>query len=111
MYTNTILAQPNSELSDLEKTSPHNSQEKSTFESWKTSTVFPVQYATSAELQTLHRAAEEVKNQQSAVMDSIESQLTYMKGLDDEVTQNNRDIFRLVRTLKSLVYDERNSTP
>lgn len=59
----------------------------------------------------MHRAAEEVKNQQSAVVHSIESQLTYMKGLDDEVTQNTRDIFRLARTLKSLVYDVRNSTP
>jgi hypothetical protein len=61
--------------------------------------------ATNSELQTSHQAVEEIKNKQTAMVHSMENQLTYMKEFDGEVRQNTRDVSTLARTLKSLVYD------
>jgi hypothetical protein len=59
----------------------------------------------SAELRTLYPAVEEIKNQQSAVVHSVQNQLTYMKELDEKVRQNTTDVSQLATTLRTLVYN------
>jgi hypothetical protein len=56
--------------------------------------------ATSAEMQVLHQAVENIKEQQTAITHSIEHQLTYTKELDENVRQNTRDVTLLARILK-----------
>jgi len=56
--------------------------------------------ATSAEIQVLHQAVENIKEQQTAITHSIEHQLTNAKELDESVRQNTRDVTLLTRILK-----------
>jgi hypothetical protein len=55
---------------------------------------------TSAEMQVLHCAVGNIKEQQTDITHSIEHQLTYTKELNANVRQNTRDVTVLARILK-----------
>jgi hypothetical protein len=48
--------------------------------------------ATSAEIQVLHQAVENIKEQQTAIAHSVEHQLTYTKDFDENFRQNTRAV-------------------
>ena len=104
-YVYSILNQLSLELNDLEKLLPTTRRKRGLLDLGGQALKFLFGTATNSELQTLHLAVEEIKNKQTALVHSVENQVTYMKEFDEDVKQNTKDVSTLARTLKSLVYD------
>jgi hypothetical protein len=102
---NTIVQQLNTELRDLEKLLPTPRTKRALLDLGGHVLNFLFGTATNADLTKLHEAVEQIKDRQTAVVHSVENQLTYMKELDEDVKQNTRDVSILARTLKTMVYD------
>ena len=82
----------NLELENLEKLLPSTRRKRGLLNFGGDVLNFLFGTATSAELQTLHQVAEEIKKQQTTITHSVEHQLTYTKEIDENVRQNTRDI-------------------
>ena len=75
------------ELSDLEKLLPTPRQKRALLDLGGHVLNFLFGTATNADLTKLHEAVEQIKDRQTAVVHSVENQLTYMKELDGDVKQ------------------------
>jgi hypothetical protein len=99
-YLYAVWEQLNSELADVEKLLPMTRRKRGLLNFSGDVLNFLFGTATSTEMQVLHQAVENIKEQQMAITHSIEHQLTYTKELDENVRQNTRDVTVLARILK-----------
>jgi ABC-type transporter Mla subunit MlaD len=61
--------------------------------------------ATSADVKILHEVVENIREQQTTIMHSVEHQLTYTKELDESIRQSSQEIVTLAKILKIQVSD------
>jgi hypothetical protein len=59
--------------------------------------------ATTQQLQELHDTVEGIKNKGGDVIHAVQQQLTYLKSVDEEVSQNTVGLARVARILKSVI--------
>jgi hypothetical protein len=59
--------------------------------------------ATTQQLQDLHTTVEGIKNKEGDVIHAVQQQLTYLKSVDEEVSQNAVGLARMARILKGII--------